>query len=94
MQYLMRIDTRVESSQEAIYLHACDFDADQGRGKVILTHNPDNALSFASPEQGKIFWERSNKYGLAPLRRLTVAMVSREVARLIHQNKSKILNVR
>lgn len=86
MRYLMRVDTKVETSQDPVYLHACDFEADHGRGRVTLTYKPDNALTFASPEQGKIFWERKNSTGRAPLKQLNVEMVSLEVARIIHQS--------
>lgn len=93
MRYLMRVDTTISKvSHEPVYLHACDHEADHGRGRMVLTHNPEKAVVFASPDQGKIFWSRTNSRGYAPLAHLSVEMVALEVARLVWLNKSKILS--
>lgn len=92
MRYLMRVDTQVEESQDPVYVLSFDHDANEGRGHLTLTHKPDNAMIFASPQQGRLFWERRNKHGLSPLRSVNVEMVALELAKIIFQNQSKVLS--
>lgn len=88
----MRVDYVDTKGQDPVYVRACDFEADAGQGRVVLTRNPDQALVFATQVQAKYFWEKINRFGKAPMSRLSVELVSLEVAKLVHMNQSKILS--
>jgi hypothetical protein len=92
MRYLMRVDCVDTKGQDPTYVRACDFEADAGQGRVLLTRNPNQALVFASQGQARNFWEKINRFGKAPMSKLSVELVSLEVAKLVYTNQSKILS--
>lgn len=92
MRYLMRVEHSETSTQGPIYLRGFDHEANLGTGHALLTHDPEQALGFSSPEQARAFWERTNSRGRTPLKALSVELVSLQVAKLIYTNRSKTLS--
>ena len=50
----------------AVYLAAFDIDANEGRGEVWVTRQPEHAMIFASAQETLTTWRRHSK--IRPLR--------------------------